>query len=142
MSENVKRTKKLTLISLVLMIFTSVYGFNNMPRSFYIMGYAAIPWYILSGIAFFIPFAFMMAEFGTAFKNEKGGIYSWMSLSVGPKFAFMATFMWYSSYVIWMVNVASGLWVPVSNALFGTDTTQTWALFGLTGPKTLGILGI
>ncbi|MFT5873665.1 MAG: amino acid transporter [Clostridium sp.] len=89
MSENVKRTKKLTLVSLVLMIFTSVYGFNNMPRSFYIMGYAAIPWYILSGLAFFIPFAFMMAEFGTAFKNEKGGIYSWMSISVGPKFAFM-----------------------------------------------------
>jgi len=145
MSENVKRTKKLTLVSLVLMIFTSVYGFNNMPRSFYIMGYAAIPWYILSGIAFFIPFAFMMAEFGTAFKNEKGGIYLWMSLSVGPKFAFMATFMWYSSYVVWMVNVASGIWIPISNAIFGKDTTQTWALFGitgLTGPKMLGILAV
>jgi len=145
MSEKIKKTKKLTLISLVLMIFTSVYGFNNMPRSFYIMGYAAIPWYILSGLAFFIPFAFMMAEFGTAFKNEKGGIYSWMSLSVGPKFAFMATFMWYASYVVWMVNVASGVWIPISNAIFGKDTTQTWALFGmtgLTGPKTLGILAV
>ncbi|MGV8981397.1 glutamate/gamma-aminobutyrate family transporter YjeM [Clostridium sp.] len=145
MSEKIKKTKKLTLVSLVLMIFTSVYGFNNMPRSFYIMGYAAIPWYILSGLAFFIPFAFMMAEFGTAFKKEKGGIYSWMSLSVGPKFAFMATFMWYASYVVWMVNVASGIWVPISNAIFGSDRTQTWALFGingLTGPKTLGILAV
>ena len=145
MSEKIIKTKHLTLVSLVLMIFTSVYGFNNIPRSFYKMGYAAIPWFILSGITFFIPFAFMMAEFGAAFKDAKGGIYSWMEKSVGPKFAFMATFMWYSSYVIWMVNVASGLWVPVSNALFGTDTTQTWALLGLTrltGPKTLGILGI
>ncbi|MBU3180269.1 glutamate/gamma-aminobutyrate family transporter YjeM [Clostridium psychrophilum] len=145
MSKKIKHTKKLTLVSLVLMIFTSVYGFNNMPRSFYIMGYAAIPWYILSGLAFFVPFAFMMAEFGTAFRNEKGGIYSWMSKSVGPKFAFMATFMWYSSYVVWMVNVASGVWIPISNALFGKDTTQSWALFGmtgLTGPKTLGILAV
>ncbi len=25
---------KLTLVSLILMIFTSVYGFNNIPRSF------------------------------------------------------------------------------------------------------------
>jgi len=145
MSEKIKKTKHLTLISLVLMIFTSVYGFNNIPRSFYKMGYAAIPWYILSGITFFIPFAFMMAEFGAAFKDEKGGIYSWMEKSVGAKFAFMGTFMWYASYVIWMVNVASGLWIPISNAIFGKDTTQTWALFGitwLTGPKTLGILGI
>ena len=145
MSENIKKAKHLTLVSLVLMIFTSVYGFNNIPRSFYKMGYAAIPWYILSGITFFIPFAFMMAEFGAAFKNEKGGIYSWMAKSVGPKFAFMGTFMWYASYVVWMVNVASGVWVPISNAIFGSDTTKTWALFGitgLTGPKTLGLLGI
>lgn len=145
MSSNVNATKKLTLVSLILMIFTSVYGFNNIPRSFYKMGYAAIPWYILSAITFFVPFALMMAEFGAAFKEEKGGIYSWMEKSVGPKFAFMGTFMWFASYVIWMVNVSSGIWVPISNAIFGKDTTATWKLFGiegLTGPKTLGIMGI
>lgn len=134
--------KKLTLVSLILMIFTSVYGFNNIPRSFYKMGYAAIPWYILSGITFFIPFAFMMAEFGAAFKDEKGGIYSWMEKSIGAKFAFVGTFMWYASYVIWMVNVASGVWVPISNAIFGKDTTKNWAMLGLSGPKLLGVLGI
>ncbi len=142
MSSNQSSAKKLTLISLVLMIFTSVYGFNNIPRSFYKMGYAAIPWYILSGITFFVPFALMIAEFGAAFKDEKGGIYSWMEKSVGAKFAFMGTFMWYASYVIWMVNVASGIWIPISNAIFGKDTTKNWALFGFAGPKALGILGI
>jgi len=130
---NVNITKKLTLISLVLMIFTSVYGFNNIPRSFYKMGYAAIPWYIFAAITFFVPFALMVAEFGAAFKEEKGGIYSWMEKSIGPKFAFIGTFMWYFSYVTWMVNVASGMWVPVSNAVFGEDTTQNWTLVNLRG---------
>ena len=124
------------------MIFTSVYGFNNIPRSFYKMGYAAIPWYIISGITFFVPFALMVAEFGTAFRKEKGGIYSWMAKSIGPRFAFMGTFMWYFSYVTWMVNVASGMWVPVSNTIFGKDTTQQWAIGPLVGPQVLGILGI
>ena len=145
MSSNANVTKKLTLVSLILMIFTSVYGFNNIPRSFYKMGYAAIPWYIISGITFFVPFALMMAEFGAAFKKEKGGIYSWMEKSVGAKFAFIGTFMWFASYVIWMVNVSSGIWVPISNAIFGMDTTKDWAFLGikgLTGPKTLGIMGI
>ncbi len=68
---------KLTLVSLILMIFTSVFGFANMPRGFFLMGYAAIPWYLVAGILFFIPYAFMIAEFGAAFKSEKGGIYSW-----------------------------------------------------------------
>jgi amino acid transporter len=136
------KSKKLTLIPLVLMIFTSVYGFNNIPRSFYKMGYAAIPWYILAGITFFVPFALMVAEFGTAFRKEKGGIYSWMEKSVGPRFAFMGTFMWYFSYITWMVNVASGFWVPVSNAIFGKDTTQQWVLGPISGPQVLGVMGI
>lgn len=137
-----KSTGKLTLCALVLMIFTSVFGFTNMPRSFYLMGYAAIPWYILSAITFFLPFAFMMAEYGAAFKNERGGIYSWMEKSIGPKYAFVGTFMWYASYVVWMVNICSSIWIPFSNAIFGQDTTAGWSVLGLKSTQFLGVLGI
>ena len=109
------------------------------------MGYAAIPWFVIAGILFFIPFAFMVAEFGSAFRNETGGMYSWMCKSVGPKYAFIGTFMWYTSYVLWMVNVSSGIWVPVSNVIFGKDTTATWSLFGshfLSGSRLLGIMAV
>jgi amino acid transporter len=34
------------------------------------------------------------------------------------------------------------MWVPVSNAIFGEDTTQSWTLFNLRGPQVLGVLGI
>ena len=145
MNNKMKEEKKLGLMSLILMIFTSVYGFNNIPRSYYLMGYAAIPWFVIAGILFFIPFAFMVAEFGSAFRNETGGMYSWMCKSVGPKYAFIGTFMWYTSYVLWMVNVSSGIWVPVSNVIFGKDTTATWSLFGshfLSGSRLLGIMAV
>lgn len=134
--------KKLTLLPLVLMVFTSVFGFNNISRAFYKMGYAAIPWYIISGLTFFVPYAFMMAEYGAAFKKEKGGIYSWMEKSVNGKFAFIGTFMWYASYVIWMVSVATEIWIPLSNVLFGKDITGQVALFGLKSTQVLGILAI
>lgn len=136
-----RETGKLTLISLILMIFTSVFGFANVHRGFFLMGYSAIPWYIIAAITFFIPFAFMIAEFGSAYKNEKGGIYSWMEKSVGPRYAFIGIFMWYASYIVWMVNIASTIWVPLSNAIFGRDTTSSWTLFGLSSTQTLGILG-
>lgn len=141
MSSN-KNNKKLSLSALILMIFTSVYGFNNMPRSFYLMGYGAIPFYIVSSLIFFIPFAFMIAEYGAAFKDEKGGIFSWMEKSVGPRYAFVGTFMWYTSAIIWMVSTSASIWIPLSTAISGTDKTGTWSLFGLSSPKTLGILGI
>lgn len=142
MSQQSNNSKKLTLVPLILMIFTSVFGFTNMPRAFYLMGYAAIPWYILSAVLFFIPYAFMMAEYGSSFKKESGGMYSWMEKSVGPKYAFIGIFMWYASYIIWMVSVSSSLWIPLSNAIFGQDITQSWSLFGLSSVQTLGILGM
>lgn len=134
--------KKLSLIALILMIFTEVFGFANMPRSFLLMGYSAIPWYIISGITFFLPFAFMMAEFGSAFKSEKGGIYSWMNKSIGPKYAFEATFMWYASYVVLTVSMCSLIWIPLSNLLFGKDITATWSVLGLKSTQVIGILSI
>ncbi|MEB3025436.1 MULTISPECIES: glutamate/gamma-aminobutyrate family transporter YjeM [unclassified Parvimonas] len=134
--------KKLSLRALVLMVFTSVFGFTNVTRSYYLMGYAAIPWYIISCLAFFLPFAFMIAEYGSAFKDSAGGIYSWMEKSSGSKYAFVVTFMWYASYIVWMVNVGSGIWIVLSNAIYGIDKTQSWSLLGLGSVKTLGILAI
>jgi amino acid transporter len=142
MGANTNNSKKLSMSALILMIFTSVFGFANMPRSFYLTGYAAIPWYVISGLTFFIPYAFMMSEYGAAFKEEKGGIYSWMEKSVGPRYAFIGTFMWYASYIIWMVNVGSAIMIPLSNAIFGSDTTATWSLFGLSSTQTLGLIGV
>ena len=141
MGKENKQMSKLTLVALILMIFTSVFGFNNIPRAFYLMGYSAIPWYLFGAIAFFIPYAFMMAEYGAAFKEEKG-IYAWMERAVGAKFAFVGTFMWFASYIVWMVSVSSSIWVPLSNLIFGSDVTSTWSLFGLKAPKTLAILGV
>ncbi|QIL46065.1 glutamate/gamma-aminobutyrate family transporter YjeM [Vagococcus coleopterorum] len=138
----VVQSKKLSMMALIMMIFTSVFGFTNVTRAFYLMGYASIFWYVLAAATFFIPYAFMMAEFGAAFKEEKGGIFAWMSKSVGEKYAFVGTFMWYASYVIWMVNVGIGIWIPLSSLIFGEDKTQSWSLFGLNGVQTLGILAI
>ena len=132
---------KLSLTALILMIFTSVYGFANMPKAFYLMGYSAIPWYIISALAFSIPYAFMMAEYGAAFRKERGGIYSWMAKSVGPKYAFIVTFMWYSSNLIWLVSNSSSIWIPFSNVIYGKDTTGTWSLLGLSVPQTMAVLG-
>ena len=63
--------KKMSLIGLILMIFTSVFGFANSPSAYYLMGYSAIPFYIFSALLFFIPFALMMAEMGAAYRKGK-----------------------------------------------------------------------
>ena len=56
--------KQIGLASLVLMVFTTVFGFANGPVAYYQMGYASIFWYIIAAIFFFLPAALMIAEYG------------------------------------------------------------------------------
>ncbi len=132
-------SKKITVTALIAMIFTTVFGFSNIPTGFMMMGYAAIPWYVVAGLLFFIPYAMMVAEYGTAFKDEKGGIFVWMSKSVNMKYGFMGMFMWYTAFIIYFVNVSTAFFLKISAFLFGEDTTSSWSIFGLGSTRTIGI---
>lgn len=75
--------KKITLIGLILMVFTTIYGFANTTIAFDQMGYASIIWYILAALFFMLPSSLMFAEYGSAFKDAHGGfIRGWPSPSV------------------------------------------------------------
>ena len=123
------------------MLFAAVYAFAS-PGIFYLMGYSAIPVYLIAAVLFFIPFGFMIIEYGAAFKNEKGGIYSWMEKTVGEKYALTTMFMWYSAVIVFLVSLCSVFWIRFSALLFGKDTTASWVFPGLNSTQTVGLLAI
>ena len=136
-----EKDNKITLTALVMMIFTTVFGFANSTVAFYLMGYASILFYLLAAVLFFIPFALMMAEYGAAVKSDDGsGMYQWLQVSVNAKFAFVGTFMWFASYIIWLVSTSAKVWIPFTTTFFGSDQTQKFAMFGLNATQVIGIL--
>ncbi len=137
-----QETKKLTLLPLILMIFTFMYGFAYIPQAFYLFGYSAIVWYVLGAILFFIPYTLMIAEYGSAFKKEKSGIYSWLKYFIGEKFAFIGIFTWFVSYLVWQANIATSIWVPLSQALYGQDITTALKFLWFRGPQVVALLAI
>lgn len=98
--------KKITLVGLILMVFTTIYGFANTTVAYDQMGYASIIWYVLAALFFMLPSSLMFAEYGSAFKDAHGGIYSWLAESIGERLAFIGTFIWLSSWIIWMVSTS------------------------------------
>lgn len=133
---------KLKTGSLVLMIFSAIFGFSNSLTAYYQMGYASIIWYILTAVAFFLPSALIFAEYGAAFKGVKGGIFSWLEKSTNERTAFVGTFIWLAAWVVWLVSSTQFFLVSVSTAIFGKDTTQSWQLLGLSGTHLLGVLEV
>ncbi|MEY8441583.1 glutamate/gamma-aminobutyrate family transporter YjeM [Lactobacillaceae bacterium 24-114] len=142
MDEQSSNKKMITTFGLVTMIITAIFGFGNVSNAYLQMGYGSILWYALAGICFFFPCGLMMAEYGSAFKEAKGGIYSWLAGSIGERLAFIGTFVWLASWIVWMVSTASRIWITFSALIFGKDTTQQWHMFGLTSTQFIGVLGI
>ena len=136
------KSVKIGLKSLVLMIFSAIFGFSNSLTAYYQMGYASIVWYIITAILFFLPSALIFAEYGAAFKGVKGGIFSWLKGSVSEKTAFIGTFIWLAAWVVWLVSSTQFFLVSVSTAISGHDTTQSWHFLNLTSTQLLGILEV
>ncbi|WP_318639690.1 amino acid permease [Fructilactobacillus sanfranciscensis] len=111
-------SKKMSANKLALMILSSIFGFANVTVAYDQMGCASIIWYIFAALVFFLPSGLMFAEYGSAFSEQKGGIYSWLKNSIGDRLAFIGTFIWLAGWVIWMISVAIKVWIPLSNIFF------------------------
>ncbi len=61
----------MSLIGFILMIFTSVLVLRTARRRFYLPGIAQLRG-IFSALLFFIPFALICAEMGSAYRKRRG----------------------------------------------------------------------
>ncbi len=135
-----KNKYKISFISFVSIIFLTVYGLQNAQQIYYQMGYASITYLIIAALIYFIPYAFIVAEMSSAFKDKKGGIYSWMEATIGKGLALVGTFIWYGSFVVLWFSITA-VAVNMSVAFSGVDKTATWSIFGLSSPETIAIIG-
>ncbi|MEI5993448.1 amino acid permease [Candidatus Enterococcus mansonii] len=109
---------------LVMIITMTVFSFSSMTTAFFLMGIKAFPYFIAAALFYFIPYAIIIAEFTGVYKNHIGGLYHWLAGHLSEKVAFIAAFLWYCSYFIWMISLFMKLWIPLSILLFGEDLTK------------------
>lgn len=111
--------KKMTWIAVALMSFTSMWGFANV-----INGYAAyggmqsMSAWILVFLLYFLPYALMVGELASAFKNADGGVTSWIYETIGPRAAY------YAGWTFWVVHMPFISQKP-NTALI----SASWAIF-------------
>ncbi|MBO0471194.1 amino acid permease [Enterococcus sp. DIV0242_7C1] len=109
---------------LIMIITMTVFSFSSMTTAFFLMGIKAIPYFIGAALFYFIPYAIIISEFTGVYKNHIGGLYQWLAGHLSEKVAFIASFLWYCSYFIWMISLFMKLWIPLSILAFGEDLTK------------------
>jgi amino acid transporter len=114
-----REDKKIMWYSLAFMAFSAVWGFGNVINGFSEYGglKAVVSWILIFAI-YFIPYALMVGEMGSAFKNAGGGVSSWIGETIGPRIAY------YAGWTYWVVHMPY-----ISQKPNATIVATSWVLF-------------
>lgn len=117
-------SKKIVWYNLAFMAFSTVWGFGNVVNGFvYFNGVQVIFSWIMMFALYFVPYALMVGELGSAFKNAGGGVSSWIQETLGPKLAYYAGWTYWVVHMPYIASKASGglkalSWVLFQNSSF------------------------
>lgn len=102
-------SKKIVWYNLAFMAFSTVWGFSNVLNGFiYFNGIQVIFSWVLMFALYFVPYALMVGELGSAFKNAGGGVSSWIHETMGPKLAYYAGWTYWACHVTYIASKGSG----------------------------------
>ena len=119
-----KDSKKIVWYNLAFMAFSTVWGFGNVVNGFvYFNGIQVIFSWILMFALYFVPYALMVGELGSAFKNAGGGVSSWIHDTLGPKLAYYAGWTYWVVHMPYIASKASGGLKAASWVFFQNSAT-------------------
>ena len=114
---------KMKWYTLAFMAFSTVWGFGNVLNGFvYFNGIQVIFSWILMFALYFVPYALMVGELGSAFKNAGGGVSSWIKETVGPKLAYYAGFTYWACHITYIASKGTGGLKALSWVIFRNNT--------------------
>jgi len=112
---------KLSLWTLVMLIFVPTFGFNNITTNGVALGPTAVPSWLLVCVLYFLPLTAIIAELASANQDKRGGIYSWIDCSLGPQWAFFGTWSYFIANLFYLQFVFARIPVMASWTLFGEN---------------------
>ena len=78
---------------------------------------AIVAWIIIFAL-YFVPYALMVGELGSAFKDAEGGVSSWIMQTIGPRMAY------YAGWTYWVVHMPY-----ISQKPNSVMIASSWAIF-------------
>ncbi len=119
-----EKSKKIVWYNLAFMAFSTVWGFGNVLNGFvYFNGIQVIFSWVLMFALYFVPYALMVGELGSAFKESGGGVSSWIHETMGPKLAYYAGWTYWACHVTYIASKSSGGLKALSWAVFRNAET-------------------
>jgi amino acid transporter len=119
------KTRKLSVVTVSMLIVVTTFGLANVIDNLVELGLSAIPSWIAVGFIYFLPMALILAEFASDTGTARGGIYSYMERGIGPTWAFIGTWSYFVSSLIYLQSAFSRLPIRISLSVVDIDVFET-----------------
>lgn len=113
------KDRYLSISSLVMMIFLGVFGFGNIANNYKEIGVGATSLFVIGIIFYFLPLCLIMAEFGAYAKDRQSGIYSWIEIGLGKKWAYFAIWSYFIANIFYLPTLATRVPTYLSFGIYG-----------------------
>lgn len=116
-----EKTKKLSLWTVVLLTVVPTFGFGNITNNVVALGPASVPSWFIVAVLFFLPLSLFIAELASVKDAGSAGIYTWIKMGLGEKWAFVGTWSYFVSTLFYLQMVFARVPVMISWTVFGEN---------------------
>ena len=92
--------KQLRWFTVALIAFNMVWGMGNVVNNYAQQGISVVTSWLLILAIYFIPYALIVGQLGSAFKDSKGGVSSWVENTTSNK-----RLAYYAAWTYWVVHI-------------------------------------
>lgn len=94
---------------LALMDFVTVIGFDDLIYNFQNQGLSVITSWIIMLFCYVIPYSLMVGQLGSSFKDDGGGLSSWVRGTSGEFLGYFTAWTYWAASIPYVVDTANSI---------------------------------
>lgn len=106
--------KQLRWYNVALIAFVAVWGLGNVVNNYAQQGLSVITSWVLIMLLYFVPYALIVGQLGSAFKDENGGVSSWIKRTSTKRLAYYAAWTYWVVHVPYLAQKPQGILISLS----------------------------
>lgn len=111
--------KQFRWYNIALIAFVSVWGFGNVVNNYANQGLQVVTSWILILALYFIPYALIVGQLGSTFKESHGGVSAWVRATTTKKLAYFAAWTYWVVHIPYLAQKPQGILIALGWAIKG-----------------------
>ncbi|MGO3732930.1 MAG: APC family permease [Vagococcus sp.] len=125
-----KEVKQLRWYNIAMIAFVSVWGLGNVVNNYATQGLSVIVSWVLIMALYFVPYALIVGQLGSTFKESTGGVSSWVKNTTTKKIGYFAAWTYWVVHIPYLAQkpqqiVIAFNWIMKQNGEFIKSASST-----------------